>query len=98
MGEVWPQWTWAEKWWAAVPLSVDGGSWVPHLTQCRLGRAYLCTKWHLDPSNSLATISLQQTIQTGRTTVAYGEPLLVTVAEKLISSQKSWKSHTANAV
>jgi len=25
---VWPQWTWAEKWGAAVPLSV-GGSWVP---------------------------------------------------------------------
>jgi len=26
----------------------------PHLTQCRIGRAYLRTKWHLDPCSRLA--------------------------------------------
>ena len=28
----------------------------PHLTLCRLSRAYLRTKWHIDPSSRLATI------------------------------------------
>jgi len=42
---------WAEKWRTAVPLSVVG-ELGPHLTQCRLGR----TKWHLIPSNGLATV------------------------------------------
>jgi len=40
---------------AAVPLSL-GEELDPHLKQCRLAEAYLCTKWHLDPSNRLATI------------------------------------------
>ena len=43
--------------------------------------AYLHTKWHLDPSNHLATI----TSVTDRTT---GEPLLVMVAQKLITFGK----------
>ena len=30
----------------------------PHLTQCGLGRAYLLTKWNLDPSSRLATIDM----------------------------------------
>ena len=34
---------------------VEEESWVTHLTQYRLGEAYLRTKWHLDPSNRLAT-------------------------------------------
>jgi len=50
----WPQETWAEKWWAAVPLNI-WGELGPHLTQCRLADAYLHTKWHLDPSSRLAT-------------------------------------------
>jgi len=40
---------------AAMSLSVGG----PHLTLCHLGRGlspYQITKWHLDPSNRLATI------------------------------------------
>jgi len=46
---------WAEKWrGTAVPLSVR--ELDPHLTQCRLGRGLPPTKWHLDPSNRLATI------------------------------------------
>ena len=32
------------------------GSRCPHLTQCRQGKAYFHTKWHLDLSNRLATI------------------------------------------
>ena len=39
---------------AAVPLSV--GEVGPHLTQCRLGEAYLRTRWHPNPFNRLATI------------------------------------------
>ena len=30
----------------------------PHLTQSRLGEAYLHTKWHLDASSRLATIEM----------------------------------------
>jgi len=37
----------------AVPLF--RGSWVPHLTQCRLDQGYLRTKLHLDPCSRLAT-------------------------------------------
>jgi len=32
------------------------GDLGPHLTQCGRGQAYLCAKFHLDPSNRLATI------------------------------------------
>jgi len=39
---------------ATVPLSV--GKLGLHLTQCRLGWAYLRTKWHLDPFNPLVAI------------------------------------------
>jgi len=43
-----------EKWGAVVPFF--GGDLGPHVTQCNLAEAYLHTKWHLDPSNHLATI------------------------------------------
>ena len=43
---IWPQQTWAENW----------GKLGPHLTQCGQGKAYVHSKWHLDPSNRLATI------------------------------------------
>jgi len=45
--------------WAAVRLFLWGqlGS---HLKQCRLGEAYLSTKWHLDPS-SIPAVWPQQT-------------------------------------
>jgi len=32
----------------------------PHTTQCHLGRAYLPTKWHLDPSSHVATTDMGQ--------------------------------------
>ena len=44
------------------------GELGPHVTQCRLGRsAYPRTKWHLYPSNRLATIH-QRHRQTDRQT------------------------------
>jgi len=30
----------------------------PHLTQCGLGRVYLRTKWHFDPSSRLSTTDI----------------------------------------
>ena len=62
-----------------VPLSV--GELSPHLTQCPWAEAYLRTKWHLDPSNRLATIHHRYR-QTDNGPVAQGELLLVTVAKK----------------
>ena len=46
---------------AAVPLS-GGGDLGPHLTQCGLGRGYLRTKWHLDPSSRLATVDMDRKV------------------------------------
>ena len=61
-----------------------GGELGPHLTQCGLAEAYLRAKFHLDPSNRLATIYTNITdrhdIQAGQTDrtdngpIAYGEP------------------------
>jgi len=47
------------------------GEMGPHLTQCGQAEAYLRAKFHLDPSNRLATIHQRhrqnrQTEQTGR--------------------------------
>jgi len=57
---------------AALPLSV----WELglHLTQCGLGRGHLRTKWHLDPSDCVATIHQRYRHtdrQTNRTTVRW---------------------------
>ena len=51
---VWPQQTWAENWEAVSPFW--GRELCPHLRQCGQGQAYLYAKFHLDPSNRLATI------------------------------------------
>jgi len=50
----------------AVPLW--GGELGLHLTQCGQGETYLRAKFHLDPSNSLATVHerYRQTGQTGQ--------------------------------
>jgi len=58
------------------------GDLGPHLTQCGQGQAYLHAKFHLDPSNRLATIHQRysqtgQTDRTGQTDkgpIAQGEP------------------------
>jgi len=41
-----------------APLRFGGGELGPHLTQCRLSREYLLTKWHLDPSSHLDTTDM----------------------------------------
>jgi len=40
---------------AGVPFLREEGELGPHQTQCCLDRAYLRTKWHLDPSSRMAT-------------------------------------------
>jgi len=45
---------WAENWWDCAPLGE--GELGPHLTQCGQAEAYLHAKFHLDPSNRLATV------------------------------------------
>jgi len=60
---VWPQQTWAENW-TNVPL-LGRGSWVPISHNQAGAEAYLHTKFHLDPSNRLATIH-QRHRQTGQ--------------------------------
>ena len=68
-----PQQTWPENW-KLCPFREELG---PRLIQCRLAEAYLRTKWHLDPSNRLATVHqrYRQDRQDRRT-------LLQTVAQK----------------
>jgi len=51
---IWPQQIWAETWGGCAPL--DEGQVGPHLTQCTRAEAYLHAKFHLDPSNHLATV------------------------------------------
>ena len=64
---------------AAVPLYV--GKLTPHLTQCRLGRAYLCTEWHLDPCSRFVTIDMGRGLRTQvRVKVGAAFPLSVGAA------------------
>jgi len=54
---IWPQQIWAENWGEGRGCAPLGeGELGPHLTQCGQGRAYLHAKFHLDPSNRLATV------------------------------------------
>jgi len=70
------------------------GELGPHLTQCGRAEAYLRAKFHLDPSNRLATIHQRyrqdrqyRTGQTGQRFDSIGRTVLQTVA-KNISVQK----------
>jgi len=60
---VWPQQTWP-KFGGCAPL--EESELGPHLTQCGRGKACPHVKFHLDPSNCLATIHQRQS-QTGQT-------------------------------
>jgi len=66
------------------------GELGPHLTQCGQTEAYLHVKFHLDPSNRLATVQqrYREDRQTDRQTdnglIAYGEPFYK-------RSAKNWK-------
>jgi len=58
--------------WELCPFGV--GEPCPHLTQCTRAEAYLHAKFHLDPSNRLATVHQRYrqdktSRQTDRTTV-----------------------------
>jgi len=69
---IWPQQIWAENW-GAMPLW-RRGSWVPVQHSVARAEAYLQAKFHLDPSNRLATSHKRyrqtgQDRQTDRTTV-----------------------------
>jgi len=75
---VWPQYAWAEKCGAAVPLSM--GELGPHLTQCGLDRGlslYQVASWSIQPFgyNTPMLHTQRQTDvtgrQTGQTTVPY---------------------------
>ena len=62
---------------AAVSISV-GESWVPVQHNVVWDEAYLRTKWHLDPSNHLATIHrFRETYSTDNGPTAYGRPKMI---------------------
>ena len=70
----------------------------PHLTQCCWTEAYLRTKWHLDPSNHLATIHQchrqkgQRSHSIGRTITCNGLPKNQLGGRKVITGPKKWAS------
>jgi len=66
-----------------VPLW--GGELGPHLTQCGQGRD-LSVKFHLDPSNRLATVHerYRQTDRTGQLSHILGRTVLQTVDPKRV--------------
>jgi len=82
---IWPQQIWAKNWGGQCPFG--GGELGPHLTQCGQGRGLpACqVKFHLDPSNRLATIH-QRYRQTDRQdrqrSDSIGRTVLQTVAQK----------------
>jgi len=78
---IWPQQIWAENWVGAVPLW-RRGSWVPIKHNVARAETYLHAKFHLDPSNRLATVherhrqnrTDRQDRQTDNGLIAWGEP------------------------
>jgi len=79
---IWPQQISAENW-GLYPFG--GGELGPYLTQCGQAEAYLHVKFHVDPSNRLATIH-QRCTQTGQTdrqrSDSIGRTVLQTVAQR----------------
>jgi len=69
---IWPQYTWAENSGAGVAVPFFWGKMGPHLTQRDLAEAYLCTKWHLDPSSRLATTDMGRKLAEGRLCPFFG--------------------------
>jgi len=75
---VWPQYTWAEKWGRLLcPLSL--GELGPHLTQCRLGRAYLSVLYVMLAycGQTVGWIKMPLGVEVGlgpRDIVLYGDP------------------------
>jgi len=76
---VWPQRTWAEDW-GLCPFLGELG---PHPTQCGRGQGLPTSKFHLDPSNRLATLHQrhrQEDKRTGQRSDSIGRTVLQTVA------------------
>jgi len=66
-----------------------GGELGPYLTQCGRAEAYLHAKFHLDPSNCLATVHerhRQTDRQTEQRSDSIGQTVLQTVAQKCVNS------------
>jgi len=81
---IWPQQIWAENWVMVVPLW-GRGSWIPIYHNVARAEAYLQAKFHLDPSNRLATVHerYRQADRTDRQwTDSIGRTVLQTVAQK----------------
>jgi len=57
---VWLQQTWAENW-GLYPLF--GGSWVSMQHNVAWTKAYLHTKWHLDPLSCLAPTDMSRKLE-----------------------------------
>jgi len=79
-----------------------GESWVPIQHNVAWAEAYLRTKWHLDPSNRLATIHqrFRQDRQTDNGPISYGEPFYKGFARKLYVAEgrRPRQSHTLQRV
>jgi len=77
---IWPQQTWAENWGRGCSVPLGRGSYH----NVSSAEAYVHAKFHLDPSNRLATIQADQTDRTDRQrTDSIGRTVLQTVAQKL---------------
>jgi len=83
---VWPQQTWTENWVGLYVPPFLQGEPRPHLTQCRMGEAYLPIKWHVYPSSRLATTYMGHNL--GYVPIFFGGGELKTVPRKKISCWK----------
>jgi len=79
---IWPQQTWAKNWGALPFRHLVEGQRCPRLTQCGQTEAYIQAKFHLDPSNGLATIH-QRNSQDRQRWDSIARTVLQTVAQKL---------------
>jgi len=87
---MWPQQTWAESWWALPPFWGGGASPSNNVAGAEV---YLHAKFHLDPSNRLATV-YQRHRWTGQAdrqrSDSIGRTVLQTVAQKLTDFNHLW--------
>ena len=75
----------------------------PHLTQCGQGEAYLLAKFHLDPSNRLATIHQRyrhagQTDRTGQTGQRSNSITICRTVRPVLSEKRSRKLVTKHGI
>ena len=74
---IWRQQTWADNW-GSMPLWGELG---PHLTQCGQAETYLHAKFHLDPSNHLATVYQRYRQRDRQQSDSIGQTILLTVTQ-----------------